>query len=182
MNEKSILNKVRQMLGIQVSLEMMTLDNGTVIEADAFESGQTVSVVTEGEGVLLPIGEYTLDDGRVLVILEDGVIAEIKEAQAEEPTAEAPAAEAEMTNEAAPSVAKKIIESVTKETVFSAEDFESLKAENAALKTELASMKEAKVVLTETPSFKHSPEKETAQREPETPLEKFRAIKKNYKK
>lgn len=149
--EKSILRNIKTMLGIAVSLEQMKLDNGTVVEAEAFEPGQDIMVITEQGSVPLPMGEYTLEGGQVLVCAEDGVIAEIKEAAAPE----APAEEVEAAADPAP-VAKKVIESVTKETVFSAEEVEALKAEIETLKTELAAA---------TPSFKHSPEKETAKKE-----------------
>jgi hypothetical protein len=156
MSEKSILNKVRVMLGMNVALEQMKLDNGTVVEAEAFEAGQDVMVVTEQGSVPLPMGEYTLESGQILVCTEDGVIAEIKEAAAPA-TEEAPAPTEEVEAAADPApVAKKVIESVTKETVFSAEEVEALKAEIESLKTELAAA---------TPSFKHSPEKETAKKE-----------------
>lgn len=83
------LNKVKTLLGLEVSLEQMKLDNGTVIEAEAFEADQAVFIVTEDEKVALPVGEYTLEDGRVLTVAEEGVIAEIAEAEAEaEPEAE----------------------------------------------------------------------------------------------
>lgn len=152
MSEKSILNKVRVMLGMTIALEQMKLDNGTVLEAEAFEAGQEVMVVTEQGSVPLPMGEYSLEGGQVLVCTEDGVIAEIKEAAAPA-TEEAPAETEEVEAAADPTpVAKKVIESVTKETVFSTEEVEALKAEIESLKTELAAA---------TPSFKHSPEKET---------------------
>ena len=162
MSEKSILNKVRTMLGITVALEQLKLDNGTVVEADAFEPLADIMVVTEEGSIPLPAGDYTLEDGRKLVCQEDGVIAEIKEAA---PAEEAPASEPEMAQDApapqASAQAKKVIESVTKETVFSAEEVDALKAELEAVKTELASMKAEPKEEPETPAFKHSPEKET---------------------
>jgi hypothetical protein len=71
----------------------MKLENGTTIEAEAFEANQEVFIVTEeDEKIALPIGEYTLEDGRILVVAEEGIIAEVNEAG--EPEAEeAPATE-----------------------------------------------------------------------------------------
>jgi hypothetical protein len=39
MKEKSIINQVKTLLGMEVNLETMTLENGTVLEAEAFEAG-----------------------------------------------------------------------------------------------------------------------------------------------
>jgi hypothetical protein len=72
----------------------MTLENGTVIEADSFEAGQAVFIVTEDGQVALPVGDYTLPDGKMLVVTEEGIIGEIKEA--EMPEAEAPEVEVEV--------------------------------------------------------------------------------------
>lgn len=83
-----ILNEVKRLLGQDVKLESMTLDNGTVIEAEVFEAGAPVFIVTEEEPVPLPVGDYTMEDGRVLVVAEEGLIAEIKEAEASEEVVE----------------------------------------------------------------------------------------------
>ena len=78
------LKKVKTLLGLEVSLEQMKLDNGTVIEAEKFETGESVFIVTEDEKVALPIGEYELEDGTKLVVEEDGIIATIGAAEEEE--------------------------------------------------------------------------------------------------
>ena len=84
MNTKETLNKVRTLLGIEVKLEQMKLDNGAILEAEVFEVGAEVFVVADDERVALPIGEYVAEDGSTIVVLEEGVIGEIKEAGAEE--------------------------------------------------------------------------------------------------
>lgn len=83
MKEKSVINQIKALLGLEVKLEQMTLENGTVIEAEAFEAGQAVFIVTEDGQVPLPVGDYTLPDGMLLVVSEDGIISEVKEAAAE---------------------------------------------------------------------------------------------------
>ena len=55
------LKKVKTLLGLEVSLEQKNLDNGTVIEAEKFEAGESIFIVTEDEKVALPIGEYDLE-------------------------------------------------------------------------------------------------------------------------
>lgn len=142
MSDNKILNKVRSLLGMEVKLEQMKLTDGvSILEADVFEAGNEVFIVTEDEQKIpLPVGEYELEDMRVLVVTEEGLIAEIKEAAAEEevkvqePEVEAvKPMEEEMAAEAAP---KKTVESIIKETFFS--KLEELKAENESLKAELA--------------------------------------------
>ena len=141
MKEKSILNKVRTLLGMEVKLEMMKLIDGTtVLEAEMFEADNEVFIITEDEQrIPLPIGEYELENAMILVVVEEGIISEVKEATTEEEVAE-PEAETEVEVEAEKSVnpiAKKVIESVSKETFFSAE-IEELKKEIEELKTQLS--------------------------------------------
>lgn len=174
MNEKSILNKVRTLLGLEVKLETMRLSDGvSMLEAEVFEAGQPVFILTEDEQrIALPIGDYELEDGRILVVIEEGVIADVREAaepevevEVEAPEAEMPAEE-EMTQEPAAPTAKKIIESVTKESFFS--EIEALKKENEELKAQLELSKTevaeevAPVELSEEPKpISFNPENET---------------------
>ena len=94
-----MLNQVKTLLGVEVKLEQMKLENGTVLEADKFEGGNEIFIVTEDERVALPIGEYVLEDGQTLVIEEEGIIAEIKEAGAEEEAPEEEVVEEEVEEE-----------------------------------------------------------------------------------
>ena len=135
----NVITQIKQLLGMEVKLEQMKLADGmTVIEADSFEPEMSVVIVTEDDQrIPLPVGEYELEDGRMLVVAVEGVIAEVKEAPAQEeeapmeqPEAEVPVeAEAEVTNP------KKTVESIIKETFFS--EMEALKAENEELKAKL---------------------------------------------
>ena len=88
--EKTLLNKARTLLGIQVKLEQMKLDNGAILEAEVFEAGAEIFVVADEERVAVPVGEYEVEGGMIIVVSEEGIIGEIKEAGAEE---EAPAEE-----------------------------------------------------------------------------------------
>ncbi len=103
---------------MEVKLETMKLMDGiTIFEADAFETDKEVFIVTEDEQKIpVPIGEYELEDGRILVVEVEGIILEIKDAPTEEEVVEeeAPAVEEEVEAQATPS-AKKTIESVVKE-------------------------------------------------------------------
>lgn len=96
MKSQETLSKIMELLNLQdeVKLESMKLENGTTIEAEAFEANQEVFIVTEeDERIALPIGEYTLEDGMILVVAEEGIIAEVKEAEEPEAEEEAPAQE-----------------------------------------------------------------------------------------
>lgn len=142
MNENKILNKVRSLLGMEVKLETMRLSDGvSMLEAESFEAGQPVFILTEDEQrIALPVGEYELEDMRVLVVIEEGVIADVREAAEPEVEVEVEAPEAEAEVEAAiePEApqAKKIVESIVKESFFS--EIEALKKENEELKAKLS--------------------------------------------
>lgn len=101
MKSNNVIEKIKDVLNLneEVKLEQAKLDNGTVIEADAFESGNEVFIVTEDEKVALPVGEYALEDGKILVVAEEGIIAEIKDAEAEEETEEVEEVEAKEEEE-----------------------------------------------------------------------------------
>jgi flagellar biosynthesis GTPase FlhF len=113
MKSQETLGKIMELLNLQdeIKLESMKLDNGTVIEAEAFEANQEVFIVTEDERIALPVGEYTLEDGRILVVAEEGVIAEMRdggeEAPAEEPAQETEEVEANEEEEKEMSYATK---------------------------------------------------------------------------
>ena len=87
MKATEVLKQVKNILGVELSdiqLAELELENGTVLEAEVFESGKEVFIKTEDEKVALPVGEYELEDARVLVIEEEGMIKEIKNAEHEE--------------------------------------------------------------------------------------------------
>lgn len=138
----------KQFIMSEIKLEQMKLQDGqTVIEADAFEVGQPVFVVNGEEKFPLPLGDYVLEDGRLLVISQEGMIGEIKDSTPDEAQAEQQEMESEVKpNEQQAPSAKKTVESVVKETYFSAEDYETLKAEKIALKAELETLKAEKTI------------------------------------
>ena len=151
MKEKTILNKLKTLLGMEVKLEQMKLADGiTVIQADSFEPEMEVMIVTTDEQMIpLPVGEYELEDGRMLIVTMEGMISEIREMEVEEEEVVVEEVPVEASNEpTAPTpTAKKVIETSTKEMHFSAVDFENLQTENNELKTKVA---ELEIKLSET--------------------------------
>ena len=113
MNTNDMISKIKDVLNLseEVKLEQQALENGTVLEAEAFEAGNEVFIVTEDEKVAVPVGEYELEDGKILVVAEEGLIAEIKEAGAEE----APEEEVEATEDVVLEEEKKEMGYATKE-------------------------------------------------------------------
>lgn len=109
----------------EVMFAQETLENGTILEADSFEPASEVFIVTDEERIALPVGEYTLADGRILVIVEEGIIEEVKPAGTapEEAPEEAPVEEVvdeELTDEG--KEPKKVVESHTVETHFATKE------------------------------------------------------------
>ena len=144
MKDNSILNKVRELLGMEVKLAERRLEDGqTRIEAEEFAAGFQVVIVTEDDQrIPMPEGEYKLDgeEGEILVIKEEGIIFEIKKEEVVEEEVEEEVEvkkdyeekEEEMNAE---KPVKKTVESIVKETFFS--EIEALKKENEELKAEV---------------------------------------------
>jgi phage I-like protein len=153
----NIINQIKTLLNMEVKLEQMKLADGmTVLEADSFEPEMEVFILTEDEQKIpVPVGEYEMEDGRILVVMAEGVIAEIKEKMEEEEveTPEAVVEEEVAAEVEAPTASvtpKKTIESVTKESFFS--EIEALRAEITELKALVEKSKVEEVVeLAETP-------------------------------
>ena len=177
-----MLNKIKTFLGEEttdivndveqsqekVELATATLDNGTVLEAEAFEAGNEIFIISEDDRVAVPVGEYLMEDGQMLIIEEEGIIAEIKAQEAEEEV------EAEEEEEMA---------YVSKEEFNSAvEEIKGMINELKDKKEEMAEVEEqVKQELSETPATEpitHNPEAKQefkvkfGQNRPETALDR----------
>ena len=131
----NVVNQIKELLGIEVKLAQMKLMDGvTVIEAETFEPEQAVFIVNEDEKVPMPVGEYILEDGNVLKVEVEGIIASIEMPEEEAPEVEVEVETTKKEEEMATEVAtpKRVVESVTKEMFFS--EIEKLRAEIAELK------------------------------------------------
>jgi len=171
MNTKDTLNKVRAVLGIEVKLEQMKLENGAILEAEKFEAGAEVFVVADDERVAMPVGEYETEDGKMIIVSEEGIIAEIKEVEAKEEETQETEAKEEVVEEEELSTEtaspKKIVKSISEEMFFS--EIEKLRTEINELKlskTEVVAeevvveLSEEKVELSaeEVEGISHNPE------------------------
>ena len=143
MKANEILNNIMVALGMESEAPAQTnfeqrkeAEGDVVFEAESFEAGQAVFILTEdGERMPTPEGQYSLEEDMVMKVDEQGMIAEIGQAQEEEkeeePQAEAPAEEVEEVEASTEEVKqpKKIVESQVRETIFSAEDMDAVKVE-----------------------------------------------------
>jgi len=149
MNLESIVNAIKEGFAsitlsteteqVVIQMETMMLKDGvTILEAESFEAGQAVFIVAEnGDKVAAPIGEHELEDGRVLVITEEGLIAEIKDAMVEEETlADDVEVEVEMTTE-------EMIKAIV--TNMSVEVSKQIEAIRTELSAQIAEVKTSKV-------------------------------------
>ena len=90
MKSNNVIEKIKDVLNLneEVKLEQTKLDNGTIIEAESFEEGKEVFIVSDEEKIAMPVGEYILEDTRLLVVEEEGVIADVREVSDEAPAKE----------------------------------------------------------------------------------------------
>lgn len=138
MKALEVLNQIKGILGIELSeqkvqLATMKLANGTEIEAEEFVADKEVFIVgEEGEKIALPVGEYTLEDGKILSVVEEGLIAEIKDATEEE----APVEEVEEEVEAEAEDAKVKSKTESTQVVYATkEEVDEVKSMIAEIKT-----------------------------------------------
>ena len=171
-NAKDILNRVYEIVmgkeeqETKVELAQVKTANGEAIfDAEAFEIGNNVFIVTEEGMIPVPVGEYELEDGLKIKVDESGVIVEVESPEAEkvEEVVEEVEAKDEIEKEETgmmESMPKKVVKSKTEmeESYFSKiearlsaieRNNEDLKALNVQLSAENEELKKA---LAETPA------------------------------
>ena len=166
MKALDIINKVKDLVGVElqeeVKLAQATLENGTVIEAENFSEGNEVFIVTEDEKVPMPVGEYTLEDGEILMIKEEGVIDSVgaKEEEEKEEASE------ELTEEPKEDVEEQNLEEEKEEMKYATktelEEVKKLVEEVKEMVKAMDHKKEEKMSAVQEPPQKvtHSPENE----------------------
>jgi Mg2+ and Co2+ transporter CorA len=183
MEKTKMLNQIRTLLNIEVKLEDMKLENGTVVSAETFEKGSEIFIVTDDEKVAMPVGEYILEDGRLLVVEAEGMIADVRDVSDEAPAKEEEtedledetvetevpaevASEVEAIIEAVVEVIAPVIEEVKSE-------IEELKKQFSDMKGEEKEEKEKKEELSVAKPIKHNPERTTKTKQVEFAKGKF---------
>ena len=181
-----MLNQIRTLLNIEVKLEDMKLENGTIVNAETFEKGNEIFIVTDDEKVAMPVGEYILEDGRLLVVEEEGMIADVRDVSDEVPAKEEKTedledetVETEVPAEIAPEV-EAIIEAVVE---VIAPVIEEVKSEIEELKKKFSDMdvkegekeedKEKEEMSASRKPIKHNPERTTKTKQVEFAKGKF---------
>jgi len=171
MKSSEMINNIKTLLNIEVKLEEMKLENGTVVEAESFEKGKELFIKTDDERVAMPVGEYLLEDGRLVVVEEEGIIADVREVSDEVPAKENEEGE-EITSDLADE--KEEMAYATKEELSSAvEEMKSMIEEIKAMVSPKEEMSDDEVELSKNikeelsapaaEPIKHSPEAESAQ-------------------
>jgi uncharacterized protein YuzE len=182
-NAKEILSRVYDIVmgkeesTVEVELaQVKTADGAAIFDAESFDVGQAVFIVTEEGNIPVPMGEYILEEGLKIKVDEQGVIVEVEAEGAEEVVEEVEAKDEPMKEEAGmmESMPKKVVKSKTEmeESYFSKFEtrLSAIEKANEELKTlnvELsAENEELKKQLAESPAehTKFNPEAE-AQRD-----------------
>ena len=158
-----MLNEIKTLLNIEVKLEEQKLENGTVVSAEAFEKGKEIFIVTDDEKVAMPVGEYILEDGRLVVVEEEGIIADVREVSDEVPAKEEEVEETEDLEEEV----KEEMSYATKEELAEVKTMvEEIKAmlEPKEEMSEEVKEEEVKEELSSVKPIKHNPEASTPQK------------------
>jgi Mg2+ and Co2+ transporter CorA len=167
MKATDLLEKIKTLLSAKVNLAEMTLENGTILEAESFATGESVFIKSDDDRVALPIGEYTLEDGRMLIVEEEGIIAEIKEETAEMPAEELAEVEVEVEPESydTPKAAEQVEDVLQAVVEAIAPEIEKIQQEVAEMKKDIEEVKmqykKKEEMAAQTPAAKpkkHSPE------------------------
>jgi len=175
MKANDILDKIKNIVGVELSEEKvelaeMSLKNGTVLVSEEFAKGNAVFIKSEDGEMALPVGEYELEDGRTLFVVEEGIIDSIGEAAAEE--AEEELSEETVTEETVETELeeeeKEEMKYVTKEEFALAMDELKSMIEKMGYKDKEEEMSKEEVVETKeelsaetVEPIKHNPEAET---------------------
>ena len=146
MNKQTILNRINALLSAPVKLAQMKLENGTVIEAESFETGAEVYAIDGENKELLGIGTYILEDGSTLEVTEIGKIGAVVMAELKDD----PEMKAEMESQKEEALIMKIAESFKPTFDAMNEKIENLSKVNTELKATLSKVSAPKTVVAPT--------------------------------
>ena len=179
MKANDILNKIKNIVGVELSetveLAELTLENGTILVSEEFTKGNAVFIKGEDGEIALPVGEYSLEDGRVLFVVEEGIIDSIRESadekEADEELSEETVAEESTEETELEEEEKEEMQYVTREEfALALEEIKSMiekmgnkeKEDMSEQKEEIKEETKEEVNLSEekTAPVKHNPEAE----------------------
>jgi hypothetical protein len=166
MKAQEVLKKAKELLSIETEVEEVqmaqaTLENGTVIEAESMAEGQEVFIVTEDEKVALPVGDYKLEDGTILKVEEEGIIASIGAAEEEAPAEEEVEANLEEEEKEEMGYATKEELAEVKSMIEEIKAMIGEKEEMSSDEAPVEEVKEEKEELSVVEKINHNPEAET---------------------
>ena len=170
MEKTKMLNQIRTLLNIEVKLEDQKLENGTLVTAESFEKGSEIFIVTDDEKVAMPVGEYILEDGRLVVVEEEGIIADVRSVSDEVPAKEETTEdlEEETIETDVPEEVVQEVEAIVEAVVeVIAPVLEEVKSEIEELKKQFSEMKGGKKkedMSAARKPIKHNPEAKAPQK------------------
>ena len=96
MTAKSVLNRIAQMLSLEVTLTDATTKDGTILQSPTFDLGETVDVLdADGKKTPAPDGEHEIalkdSEGKdviIRIVTKDGMITERENVEEEHPEVE----------------------------------------------------------------------------------------------
>ena len=166
MEKTKMLNQIRTLLKLEVKLEDMKLENGTMVTAETFEKGSEVFIDSDGEKIAMPVGEYLLEDGRLLVVEAEGLIADVREVSDEVPAKEETEDLEEVIETEVPEEVANEVEAIVEAVVeVIAPVIEEVKAEIEELKKLYSENKKKEKMSAARKPLRHSPEAKAPQRQ-----------------
>ncbi len=160
-----MLNQIRTLLKLEVKLEDMKLENGTMVTAETFEKGSEIFIDSDGEKIAMPVGEYILEDGRLLVVEAEGLIADVREVSDEVPAKEETEDLEEVIETEVPEEVATEVEAIVEAVVeVIAPVIEEVKTEIEELKKLYSENKKKENMSAARKPLRHSPEAKAPKR------------------
>jgi hypothetical protein len=161
MEKTKMLNQIRTLLKMEVKLEEMKLENGTIVTAESFEKDSEIFIVSDEEKIAMPVGEYLLEDGRLLVVESEGLIADVREVSDEVPAKEETEDLEEVVTEVPEEVVTEIEAIIEAVVEVIAPVIEEVKEEIEELKKLYSDNKKKEEMSASRKPLRHNPETKT---------------------
>ena len=146
---------------MEVKLEEMKLENGTIVTAESFEKDSEIFIVSDEEKIAMPVGEYLLEDGRLLVVESEGLIADVREVSDEVPAKEETEDLEEVVTEVPEEVVTEVEAIIEAVVEVIAPVIEEVKEEIEELKKLYSDNKKKEEMSASRKPLRHNPETKT---------------------